>query len=61
MLTAARAGDEEAFRRLVEPHRASLHAHCYRMLGSVEDADDAFQDSLLRAWRGLRRFGKSVV
>jgi RNA polymerase sigma-70 factor (ECF subfamily) len=56
LVEAARAGDEGAFRRLVEPHRAELHAHCYRMLGSVHDADDALQDSLLRAWRGLPRF-----
>ncbi len=47
---------EEEFRRRVEPHRAELHAHCYRMLGSVDDADDALQDALLRAWRGLGRF-----
>lgn len=56
LLDAARAGDEAAFRRLVEPHHAALHAHCYRMLGSVHDADDALQDALLRAWRGLPRF-----
>jgi RNA polymerase sigma-70 factor (ECF subfamily) len=56
LLEAARGGDEDAFRRLVEPHRNELHAHCYRMLGSVHDADDALQDALLRAWRGLARF-----
>jgi RNA polymerase sigma-70 factor (ECF subfamily) len=55
-LEAARGGDEEAFRRLVEPHRRDLHAHCYRMLGSVQDAEDALQDALLRAWRGLHGF-----
>jgi RNA polymerase sigma-70 factor (ECF subfamily) len=55
-LEAACEGDEDAFRRLVEPHRPALHAHCYRMLGSVHDAEDALQDSLLRAWRGLCRF-----
>ena len=54
LLDAARTGDEHAFRRLVAPHHADLHAHCYRMLGSVHDAEDALQDALLRAWRGLR-------
>jgi RNA polymerase sigma-70 factor (ECF subfamily) len=48
--------DEEQFREFVEPHRSALHAHCYRMLGSVHDADDALQDALVRAWRGLHRF-----
>jgi RNA polymerase sigma-70 factor (ECF subfamily) len=56
LLAAARDGDEDAYRRLVEPHHAELHAHCYRMLGSVHDAEDALQDALLRAWRGLGRF-----
>jgi len=56
LLANARRGDEDAFRRLVEPHRADLHALCYRMLGSVQDAEDALQDALLRAWRGLPRF-----
>jgi RNA polymerase sigma-70 factor (ECF subfamily) len=55
-LAAALAGDETGFRRLVDPHRRELHAHCYRILGSVHDADDALQDTLLRAWRGLPRF-----
>jgi RNA polymerase sigma-70 factor, ECF subfamily len=62
LLEAARRGDEHAFGRLVEPHRKELHAHCYRMLGSVHDADDALQDALLRAWRGLAKFeGRSSL
>ena len=56
LLTVARGGDDDAFRLLVEPHRAELHAHCYRMLGSLHDAEDALQDALLRAWRGLSGF-----
>jgi len=62
LLEAARGGDERAFRHIVESHRSELHAHCYRMLGSVQDAEDAVQDSLLRAWRGLPRFdGRSEL
>ncbi len=56
LLEAALGGDDDAFRRLVDPHRRELYAHCYRMLGSVHDADDALQDALLRAWRGLAKF-----
>jgi RNA polymerase sigma-70 factor (ECF subfamily) len=60
-LVAARAGDRKAFDRLVAPHRAALHAHCYRMLGSLEDAADAVQDGLLGAWQGLAGFeGRSA-
>jgi RNA polymerase sigma-70 factor (ECF subfamily) len=62
LLEAARGGDEGAFQRLVEPRRAELLAHSYRMLGSVHDAEDALQDALLRAWRGLPRFeGRSSL
>ena len=56
LLAAARGGDEAAFGRLLESYRSELHAHCYRMLGSVQDAEDALQDASLRAWRGLARF-----
>jgi RNA polymerase sigma-70 factor, ECF subfamily len=56
LVDAARGGDEHAFRHLVELHRRDLHAHCYRMMGSLHDAEDALQDALLRAWRGLPRF-----
>lgn len=55
-LARARAGDAAAFDRLVAPHRRPLHAHCYRMLGSPFDADDALQETLLAAWRGLAGF-----
>jgi RNA polymerase sigma-70 factor, ECF subfamily len=53
LLTAARGGDGEAFRVLISPHLAALHVHAYRMLGSLDDADEALQDALLYAWRGL--------
>src|SRR3712207_9362316 len=62
LLAAAREGDQDAFGQLVERHRTALHAHCYRMLGSLHDAEDALQDALLRAWRGLARFeGRSSL
>jgi RNA polymerase sigma-70 factor, ECF subfamily len=56
LLAAARGGDEQAFVRLTAPHRRGLHRHCYRMLGSLDDADDALQEVMLRAWRGLAGF-----
>ena len=55
-LERARAGDESAFRALTEPHRRELQVHCYRILGSVQDAEDLVQETLLAAWRGLGGF-----
>jgi len=55
-LEAARRGDEDAYAELVASHRSELLAHCYRMLASLQDAEDAVQETLLRAWRGLPRF-----
>jgi DNA-directed RNA polymerase specialized sigma24 family protein len=50
LLDRARAGDGEAFRQVAEPHRRELQLHCFRMLGSLQDAEDALQDTLLAAW-----------
>jgi RNA polymerase sigma-70 factor (ECF subfamily) len=56
LIARARSGDQPAFSELVEPHRRELQIHCYRMLGSFQDAEDVLQDTLLAAWRGLGRF-----
>jgi RNA polymerase sigma-70 factor (TIGR02960 family) len=56
LISRARAGDGEAFRQLTEPRRRELLVHCYRMLGSFEDAEDALQDTLLAAWQGIGGF-----
>jgi RNA polymerase sigma-70 factor (ECF subfamily) len=56
LIDRARSGDETAFEQLVGPYRREMQVHCYRMLGSVADADDALQETLLAAWQGLARF-----
>src|SRR5476649_2326402 len=61
-ISRARQGDEEAFRELTDPYRRELQLHCYRILGSVQDAEDLLQETLLAAWRGLERFeGRTSV
>jgi RNA polymerase sigma-70 factor (ECF subfamily) len=58
LIAQAGSGDEEAFRRLIGPYQRELRVHCYRILGSTQDAEDALQETLLAAWRGLPGFGK---
>src|SRR5258707_3197782 len=62
LLAQARAGDGDAFGQLIDPYRRELQVHCYRILGSVQDAEDVLQETLLAAWRGLDAFeGRSSV
>src|SRR3954467_8834636 len=56
LVSRARAGDGDAFRQLVDPYRRELQVHCYRMLGSLQDAEDVIQETLLAAWQGFQGF-----
>src|ERR1700733_119089 len=58
LIASARAGDDNAFRELVEMHSHELQVHCYRILGSLQDAEDALQETLVSAWRNLGDFGQ---
>jgi hypothetical protein len=61
LISRARAGNGDAFRALTEPYRRELQVHCYRMLGSFQDAEDALQDTLLAAWQGLGEFVLTIT
>ena len=62
LLARAQAGDGDAFRQVTDPFRREIHVHCYRILGSVQDAEDALQETMVAAWRGIDRFeGRSSL
>ena len=61
LMARARTGDGEAFRQLTEPHLRELQVHCYRLLGSLQDSEDALQETLLGAWQGIGGFEGRVL